>query len=844
MSWITVLWSMNAGICLSLGLVHLIVWLQMRYSLASILFSMSAVAAATIAVLELSLMRAQTPAQAGEVLRWMHVPAAIIVITVVWFVRNYLRTGRVWLAWLITGIRAVVLLVNFLMLPNATFREITSLRPVLFMRETLSIPVGVMNPWRWLIQLSMVLFLVYTLDASISSWKQGNRLRSIVLGGAICAAIILGAVSSNLMVRGILPGPCSSIAFLLIVLAMAFELSMDLVRVSLISRELRDNQARMSLAAAAADLSIWEWDVVSDEIWTTEKSRERFNLGETERMTSKRFLESVFPGDRESIQEAMQRSLEGGDELEVVYRVITEDRVTRWIEARGRVVRDNSGKPLCMHGISIDITNRKHMEESLKASEDRLKEAQRMAKLGSWELDLVMNKLIWSDEIFRIFEIDKERFDASYEFFLSTIHPEDREAVNAAYTQSLETRKPYAITHRLIMQDGRIKYVHEQCQTFYSPDGEPLRSVGTVQDITESKKSEQAIIAAEKRYRTVANFTHAWEYWEGPNNEILYMSPSCKRVTGYSNDDFIANPQLLEQLILAVDKNIWVAHRYEAENKDKPLEIQFRIITKDGSIRWIEHVCQPVFYENSEFQGFRVSNRDITERKKGEEALEKSQKSLQYLAGRLITIQEEKHRQLAREMHDDLTQRLALLAIEVRRLEIENQQHGSPICTKLESIRKEITKLSKDIHDMSRQIHPAILDDLGLVDAIRSECDVFSDREEIYVEYKTKNIPSSVPRDVAICIYRVTQESLRNIAKHAGTGKAFVSLVGHDSHLVLTIRDTGVGFDTAHRKSQKGIGLKSIRERIRLVNGDLTIKSKPGLGTVIKVIVPYAKELE
>lgn len=140
-----------------------------------------------------------------------------------------------------------------------------------------------------------------------------------------------------------------------------------------------------------------------------------------------------------------------------------------------------------------EIAERSRTTEALKASEIRLNEAQRIARIGSWELDLVNNILLWSDEIFRIFEIDKDKFGASYEAFLGAIHPDDRSMVNQAYTSSLATKTPYMIRHRLRMIDGRIKYVQEQCETFYDISGNPLRSIGTVQDITLQVQAEEAL---------------------------------------------------------------------------------------------------------------------------------------------------------------------------------------------------------------------------------------------------------------------------------------------------------------------------------------------------------------
>ena len=143
--------------------------------------------------------------------------------------------------------------------------------------------------------------------------------------------------------------------------------------------------------------------------------------------------------------------------------------------------------------LAREIEERRRTQAALAASEEKLKEAQRIARFGSWSLDIVTNTLVWSDEIFRIFEIDPKLFGATYEAFLNCIHPEDRERVNQAYTNSLNTRQPYEIEHRLLMPDGRIKFVHERCETEFDADNSPLRSIGTVQDITEQKRAAEEI---------------------------------------------------------------------------------------------------------------------------------------------------------------------------------------------------------------------------------------------------------------------------------------------------------------------------------------------------------------
>ncbi|MDH5353144.1 MAG: PAS domain S-box protein [Gammaproteobacteria bacterium] len=166
----------------------------------------------------------------------------------------------------------------------------------------------------------------------------------------------------------------------------------------------------------------------------------------------------------------------------------------KWVNS---LVLDDQGKMSYMTSIGVDITERRLNEKKLESSEARLKEAQRLAKIGSWELDLIDNTLVWSDEIFNIFEIDQAQFGASYEAFLDGIHPDDRDRVNRAYSDSLINQSPYEIVHRLQMKDGSIKFVRETCESFFDTEGKPLRSVGTVQDITELHKVEDEL----KRHR-------------------------------------------------------------------------------------------------------------------------------------------------------------------------------------------------------------------------------------------------------------------------------------------------------------------------------------------------------
>jgi len=223
-----------------------------------------------------------------------------------------------------------------------------------------------------------------------------------------------------------------------------------------------------------------------------------------------------------------------------------------------------------------------------------------------------------------------------------------------------------------------------------------------------------------------------------------------------------------------------------------------------------------------------------------EQSLRQAKDGLRQLATKLLYSQEEERRRIAREMHDDWTQRLALLGIETAKLEghLDAKSSALPL---LHAIREQLVSLSEDVHDLSRQLHPSILDDLGLVEALRSECAGFSRRAEIAVDYRPGKVPTKLPTGVALCVYRVAQEALRNIAKHTAVREASLTLVADETELRMRVQDQGSGFDPENGRAQAGLGLSSMEERVRLIHGQFSITSARGQGTTVEVRVPLSR---
>jgi len=289
-------------------------------------------------------------------------------------------------------------------------------------------------------------------------------------------------------------------------------------------------------------------------------------------------------------------------------------------------------------------------------------------------------------------------------------------------------------------------------------------------------------------------------------------------------DDFPQNEQLLKSLV---------------NNEIQRFQIEKQYVTKSG--RCIDvSVYVLGFYDNDgKYIGSTGSVMDITETRELLHRLNKRKKDFQQLAGRLLSVQEEERRRLARELHDDLSQRLAVLAIKAGKVKSEGCTDEA--ADTLQDLQDKLISISEDVHRISRQLHPSIIEDLGLEQALSSEIHNFSRLEKIPVklEYDIGSVEPSL--DISISLFRVTQESLRNIQKHARAKSVSIQLGRENSSLLLTIKDDGRGFDPEIVKNMPGLGLKSMRERIRMINGNIAYISQQGQGTTVQARVDISE---
>jgi PAS domain S-box-containing protein len=229
---------------------------------------------------------------------------------------------------------------------------------------------------------------------------------------------------------------------------------------------------------------------------------------------------------------------------------------------------------------------------------------------------------------------------------------------------------------------------------------------------------------------------------------------------------------------------------------------------------------------------------DVTQQRESNAMLLQNRMELQALTARLLGVQEADNKELSRELHDGFSQKLAALGMEVSTLLRPSAKVDLALKKRVHELSERINVLAGDVHAMSRRLHPAILTELGLEAAMREECTGFSVQQEIAVDFESARIPRSLPEDVSLCLYRVAQESLRNVAKHARAANVKVLLAGNNGGITLRIQDSGEGFRVRAAKGKGGLGLISMEERARLVSGTYTVRSEPGKGTTVDLFVP------
>jgi len=338
----------------------------------------------------------------------------------------------------------------------------------------------------------------------------------------------------------------------------------------------------------------------------------------------------------------------------------------------------------------------------------------------------------------------------------------------------------------------------------------------------------------------VADNTHDWEWWLGPEGQFVYVSPSCELITGHDPEEFLKDPDLIFRIINPEDKPIFISHQNEVDTRQTGGEVEFRIVRPNGSHRWIAHACQPVFDDHGNFLGHRGSNRDITEQKLAQLALRQSEEQLRHLSSQLLSAEEKERKRIARELHDGIGQTLTAIKFRVENM-LQQMDRGKAkrIPGPLETIIPLVQQSIEESRRIQMDLRPSILDDLGILATLSWFCREFqATYSGISIEKLIDIDEDEVPDSLKTVIYRISQEALNNVAKHSKSDLVHLALRKSDGKIELVIRDNGQGFDLnktlAREGAQRGLGLTSMRERTELSGGTFAIESVPGQETIIR----------
>jgi PAS domain S-box-containing protein len=356
--------------------------------------------------------------------------------------------------------------------------------------------------------------------------------------------------------------------------------------------------------------------------------------------------------------------------------------------------------------------------------------------------------------------------------------------------------------------------------------------VGMAVDITERKEAEATLRESEERFRLVANTAPVMIWMSGLDRRCSYFNRPWLEFTGRSLETELAGGSV--EGIHPDDEARWWGTYADAFDQRRPFSREYRLRRHDGEYRWMFDSGVPRFNADGSFCGYIGSVIDVTDRKLAEEALS-------MVSRRLLGAQEEERAWIARELHDDIGQRLVGLMLTLQSLTADRQTTADQFREGIGKIVPQASGLGRDIQMLSRRLHSSKLELLGLAATVRAHCEELTEQHKVEVDLHVEDIPAGLTREVSLCIFRVLQEALQNAIKHSRCRAFEVSLFGRPGEITLTVHDSGVGFDPLAVRAGRGLGLTSMKERLKLVDGELSIESVPLAGTTIHVRVPLLK---
>jgi len=578
--------------------------------------------------------------------------------------------------------------------------------------------------------------------------------------------------------------------------------------------ELRESQR-------LAGVGSWTWDPDTD---TVQWSEELYHLaGRDPQLGAVSYKDHgtlYSAAGWMQLQRAVEEALRTGTSYEFDLEMIRADRTRIWVTARGEVQRNSIGRIVGLRGTIQDITERKQRENALalfRSLIDGSNDALEVIDPATLQF-LDVNEKACRDlgysreELLSLTVLD---VDAAMDLSaMKTLHKSCQKGF--VVFESVHRRKngstfPVEVTMKPLRID----------RAYY---------VAVVRDITDRKRAQEALRESEERLRLAAEAGKMFAYtWDAATDQILRSGDSY--LLGVDAATPFTGRQLLEK-VHPDDRHLLVS-AFDRLTPDTPLfQVSYRMIRPNGEVLWVERNSRAYFDAHGRVLRIIGMAADITQRKRGEEALSS-------ISRRLIQAQEAERARIARDLHDDIGQRLALMAVTVEQLTHTRSRASDEGRSLLDSLQTQTAEISASVQAIAHELHSSRLQHLGVVAALKGFCAELSTQQKVEVDFSYADVPPGVPAETSLCLFRVVQEALHNAVRHSGVRQFEVQLRGTTDALQLTVRDKGLGFDPENAIDGRGLGLTSMKERLKLVGGELLIESRSTRGTTIVARVPW-----
>jgi PAS domain S-box-containing protein len=481
----------------------------------------------------------------------------------------------------------------------------------------------------------------------------------------------------------------------------------------------------------------------------------------------------------------------------------------------------------CAIALVADLTEEKPAQAALRPAEEHLALAEEAVGIGIWDWSVETGETICNREWGPLYGLPPVDRALQREAWLALIHPDDRQRIDRELDQALATTQPYETEFRVVWPDGSTHWLLGKARAYRDAHGVMRRMLGVNIDITARKLAEESLHQSEERFARFMAHIPASTFIKDVTGHYVYANPWFEKVSGAATNEWLG----------ATDWGLWPELAADITAQDRQV-LETGVATTLEFIRHLEgkeHYYQAIKFPIPDRKGgiafVGVISFEVTERVLLDQERRKLLKTL-------TTAQEEERRRVSREIHDNLTQNLGGMAIDLGRLAAQPPQSARGLKRLFQELQRRVIAAAEVTRHIAHQLHPSELDDLGLAAALRSFCEDFAQRESLTIDFVEHDLPPVLPKEIASCLYRLTQEGLRNVVKHAKAPTAEVAVTGSGKRIRLTLKDKGVGFKPSLLGHTMGLGIQSMRERVRLLDGTFSVTSQPGDGTEIVAEVP------